>query len=53
MLFQEKRKKKKQGWEVQGLGPRFKDLRFAFLLFLGVKRLEVQGSTCKENFFKV
>jgi hypothetical protein len=32
-----------QGWEVQGLGPRFKVLRFAFL---GGKRFEVQGLTC-------
>jgi hypothetical protein len=39
-----------QGWEVQGLGPRVKVQRFAFL---GDKRFEVQGSTCQENFFKV
>jgi hypothetical protein len=39
-----------QGWEVQGLGPRFKVLRFAFL---GIKTFEDQGSTCQENFFKV
>ncbi len=39
----------KQGWEVEGLGPRFNVLRFAFL---GGKRFEVQGSTCQENFFK-
>jgi hypothetical protein len=40
----------KQGWEIQGLSPRAKVLRFAFL---GGKRFEVQGSTCQENFFKV
>jgi hypothetical protein len=39
-----------QGWEVQGLGPRVKVLRFAFLCG---KRFEVQGSACQENFFKV
>jgi hypothetical protein len=38
-----------QGWEVQGLDPRFKVLRFAFL---GGKRFEVQGSTCQENFLR-
>jgi hypothetical protein len=39
----------KQGWEVQGLGPRVKVLRFAFL---GGKRFEVQGLTCHEKFLR-
>jgi hypothetical protein len=39
-----------QGWEVQGLGPRAKVLRF---VFFGGKRFEVQGLTSQKIFFKI